>query len=844
MLLRASLRHLLRHPWQAGLAVAGIALGVAVALAVDLASGSARRAFALFTESVAGRATHHVVGGPAGLPEGLYRRLRVELAVREAAPVVERTVAAPDHPGTTLHLMGVDPFAEAPFRALVAAEAAGSLEALGAFLTRPGAALLARDTAGRLGLRPGDGLDLRIGAERRRLVLVGLLEPRDRLSARALAALLVTDLATAQEVLGAPGRLDRIDLIVPAGAAGEALLARVRAALPPEARLVEAGARARAVAQMTRAFHLNLGALSLLALVVGMFLVYNTAAFAVVQRREQLGVLRALGVTRGEVMGLVLGEALATGLAATAVGVPLGIALGQGLVGLVARTINDLYVTLAVGGLALDPAALARAAALGLGGTVLAALAPACEATAAPPGAVLARSVLESRARRGAPRLAAAGAALVLAGGGLLTAGGASLGLAYAGLFAVVVGAALATPAATVVLMRTARPPLGAAFGTLGRLAAGAVVQALSRTGVALAALVVAVATTVGVGVMIGSFRVTVERWLAASLRSDVYVSAPSLLSGRPEATLDPDLRARLAAVPGVARVNALRVTRVEAPGGSLLLLALDADRRGWDGFILKAGGVAAARDGDAVLLSEPFAWRRGLGVGDRLILATGRGERAFPVAGVYHDYGSTEGLVLMARRTYDRWWDDPAVTSLGVHALPGADVDALVEALRGQVGAGQEVLVRSNRALREASLAVFDRTFRITVVLRWLVTLVAFLGVLSALAALVLERSRELGVLRAQGLTPGQVWGLVTAQTGLMGLVAGLLALPLGLALAMVLIFVVNQRSFGWTLQVVVDPWTLAQAVALAVGAALLAGLGPARRLARLALPAALRGE
>jgi putative ABC transport system permease protein len=210
----------------------------------------------------------------------------------------------------------------------------------------------------------------------------------------------------------------------------------------------------------------------------------------------------------------------------------------------------------------------------------------------------------------------------------------------------------------------------------------------------------------------------------------------------------------------------------------------------------------------------------------------------------VYYDYGSTEGVVMMSRRTYERLWDDPGITSLGISAAPGVEPDALVESLRRLVGPDQDVLIRGNRALREASLQIFDRTFAVTVVLRYLAMIVAFIGVLSALTALALERTRELGVLRAQGMTVREVWGLVIAQTGLMGLVAGVLAIPVGVGLALILIFVINARSFGWTLQFTLAPGLLAQALLLTLTTAIVAGLYPARRMTRLSLPAALRGE
>jgi putative ABC transport system permease protein len=848
LLWRASQRHLTRHPGQIGLSILGIALGVAVALSIDLANESARRSFSLFADSIAGRATHQIVGGPSGIPESVYRTLRLDAGLRRSAPVVERHLAAPDFPGTTFHLLGVDPLAESPFRSFLGAGPGALLGDLSALLVRPGAALITRETARRLRLQSGDTLTVRVGGARRRLTLVGELVPADTLSARALESTLVTDIATAQELLDEVGRLSRIDLILSEGARGEAERARIAALLPPGLQIGRAGGRAAAVEHMTRAFAINLTALSLLALVVGMFLIYNTMTFSVVQRRELIGILRALGVTRGEVFGIVLREAVVIGLVATALGLPLGILLAQGMVRFVAQTINDLYVTLAIRELTIPPLSLVRAGILGLGGTLLAAVAPALEATATTPRAVLHRSILEGRSRRAAPRLALIGMGVLATGGLLLLPPRAPVVVAYVALFAVLLGTALLTPWATIVLMNLMRAPMGWLFGLPGRMAAGSVVAALSRTAVALAALMIAVATTVGVGIMIGSFRQTVVRWLDSTLQSDVYVSPPSLVSNRPDATLDPLLIARLTSTPGIVRVNTNRTVRVESARGTVPLVVLDVDARALGGFALVGGEAASIRPlfetGGGVLISEPLAHHRAVGVGALLHLRTDRGERAFKVVGVVRDYGSTEGVLLMSRRTYEQFWDDRAISALGLVASPGHDVEALVAALRRAAPPDQDVLIRSNRALRAASLEVFDRTFAVTIVLRLLVTVVAVVGVLSALMALGFERARELAVLRAQGFTPGQVWGLVTGQSGLMGVAAGILAIPVGIGLSLILVFVINQRSFGWTLHLQLAPGVLLQGLGLAVVAALAASLAPARRIARQALPDALRDE
>lgn len=849
---RSSLRHLLRHPWQFGLSVLGVALGVAVVLSIDLANASATRAFEIATEAVSGRATHQVVGGPRGLPEELYSRLRIGLGLRLTAPVVSGHLVPADAPGRALRLFGVDPFAEAPFRAYFAGSDA-DLE-LGPLLTRPGAFLCTAETARSLGLEPGDTLRALVGARERTLLLVGHVRPGAARAREALRDLLVVDVATAQELLGLEGRLTRIDLVLqetsrrsgaPPSAAPADGVARVRDVLPPGSELITAGSRADSTLQMTRAFRTNLTALSLLALVCGMFLIYNTMTFSVVQRRALIGTLRAVGVTRDAVLRLVLSEALIVGILGTSLGMLGGIGLARGLLGLVTRTINDLYFVLSVSQLATPHVSLAKAALLGVGATLLAAVPPAREATSSPASAVLARSALESGVRRAVPRAAAAGSALLAVGFTLLTASDA-LVPSFAALLVTILGFALLTPVAVVALMRVLEPPLRRLLGTLGRLAAGGVVATLSRTAVAIAALMIAVSVIVGVGVMIDSFRRTVVDWLDTTLRADLYVSPPGRPGTRADLILDDRTLARLRNLPGVDRVDTIRRVTLPSADGGVRLVAYDLadDRPG--GFLWKAGDPRAiwqAFENGGVIVTEPFAYRRELDVGDRLRLPTDRGPHDFPVVAVHYDYSSDRGVVGMADQVYRRWFDDPAISGFSVHLEEGTDPDALERRIRLLLD-DTALTIRSNRALRETSLEIFDRTFLITGVLRALVTLVAFIGVLSALMALQLERARELGVLRAIGMTPGQLWALVTSQSGLMGLASGLLAVPVGLVLAAIMIFVINRRSFGWTLQMELGPWILVQAVLLAVLAALLAAVYPAARLARTPTSEALREE
>lgn len=843
LLRRSSFRYLTRHPWLMGLSVLGVALGVAVVVAIDLANVSAERAFELSAQTVAGKATHQIVGAVGDLEDDVYRRVRIDAGYRLSAPVVAG-YATLERSNRTFQLLGVDPFAEGPFRPYVGGPS--ELD-LGTFVAQPRTALMAVPTAEELGVSVGDTLRVTIEGVEHRLRLVGLMEPDNERSRRAMESLIVVDIATAQKLLDMQGRLSRIDLILPEGERGEQVKQRLEDVLPASARIQRSESRSETVEQMTRAFSLNLAALSLLALVVGAFLIYNTMTFSVVQRRPLIGRLRALGVTRREIFGLVLGEAALIGVAGTVGGVLLGIVLATGLVRLITQAINDLYFVLTVRELTIAPLTLAKGALLGLGTTLLAAMAPAREATQAPVSVVLQRSAEETSTRRLVPRLAFGGVGLAALGAGLLLLPSESIVLSYAGLLALIIAAALLTPAAIVAGARVLRPGMGRLFGVLGRMATRGVVTALSRTSVAIAALMIAIAATVGVGIMVDSFRGTVESWLTYSLQADVYVQPPSLVFRRSTATLEPALVDTLMSTPGVGATYSVRRVDVQAEVGPTELTAINPGPNTPDVYRFKSGDPESIwsrfETDDIVIVSEPYAYRYDVDVGDSLRLQTDRGPQSFPIRGVFYDYASDLGVAVMSRSTYDRYYDDPGVSGVSLDAADGQEVDALIDRLRARTQGMQEVFIRSNVGLREASLRIFDRTFTVTTVLRLLTIAVAFIGVLSALMALQLERAREMAVLRANGMTPGQLGGYVTLQTGVMGFLAGLLAIPLGYALAYVLTFVINKRSFGWTLQLEVAPEILIQAVLIGLVAAVLAGLYPAWRMSQANPAEALQG-
>ena len=849
LLARASLRFLLRHPVSALVPLVGVALGVAVVLGMELGCAGALASMRSASQSVAGSATHRVEGTGRPLAPELLAELRAVVGHDRAAPVIQRDVLVADRPAELLRVLGVDPFSEARFRPYL--EGAESPYDLACFLTEPGAALLGSATARRLDLETGDVLGIRAGGRLAELTVIGLLDPADDLARRWLDGLVVCDLATAGELWGPPWGLDHVDLVLPHDEALRAdLVDRLARILPADARLAPAGAASERLAELTRSFRENLRALSLLSLFVGAFLVYSAVSFWVVQRRETIGSLRCVGTTRGQVLTTVLVEAAAIGVLGSTVGLALGFGLSRGLLDLVTRTINELYVPVAVRDPVVEPRSLATAFALGLGLAVVAALVPALEAVRQPPRRARRRSLAHEGAVRHERLRQAAALGAVAVSVAALSQAARGVAYGYLGLFGLLGAACLVLPTASRVLLRGGVPLARLVGGRTAVLAVRGAVSSLPRTWIATAALMAALAATTAIGIVIATFRGSVETWVANTLVADVYASPPSTVRTRASrAPIDPEVVRRFRDAPGVRdlylyrRIDALasrgplELVSVSPPSGAACpYLFLEGDEtQAWSSFLA----------GEALLVSEPLANRWGLAVGDRIELRTPTGLLDVPIGGVFVDYTSSQGHAVLGREPFVTRYRDGGLSSVALELESDSDPELVIDELRRRLPADASMAFFSNRGLREDTLEVFDRTFEITDVLRLLTLVVAACGTFSALLGLALDRRAELGVLRAIGATPGQVFRLVAAWSAALGAVAGVVALPVGVLMAWVLIHFVNRPSFGWSmLGLEVRAMPLVVTVALATGIALAAALYPAWRASRVSPATALREE
>jgi putative ABC transport system permease protein len=775
---------------------------------VDLANASARKAFLLSMDTITGAATHQVIGGPRGLDENIYTELRVTHGMRTLAPVVEGTVTID---GVSLSLLGIDLFAEREIRSFTGetrsedSDESNSQSLFVGFLVEPGSEQTATD----LELSVGEAFELIADGRARPAELLAVFDDEG-----GLDRLLVTDIATAQEWLDKAGQLTRIDVRVE----DDTALAALRAALPDGTQVLSATGRTRATADMSQAFMTNLTAMSLLALLVGLFLIFNSVNFSVLQRRALIGVLRALGLTRRQLLTMILVEAGLVGLVAAGLGVVFGIVLGEQLIDLVSRTINDLYFRVTVTSISVEPFSIVKGLVAGVGAALVAAVIPAIEATSYTPRLALARSTLERRARHALPALAFTGLAAVLVAAVLVLVSGNNLVAGLTAIFLLILGFALFVPLFVSVAAKLTAPIANTLGGTPARMAVAGIASGLSRTGVAIVALAVAVSATIGVSVMVDSFRGSVGTWLEQTLQADVY-------AGVQRGTLDPTLAEDIRHIDGVEAMSTSRRAWIEDANGRTRLRAIKMAPGSYAGTeILDANpdeAWPAWESSDAVLVSESYAFRSGVGAGDVITLATDNGPRDFTVAATFQSYDVNASAVMISRATYARHFNDDGIDSVGLYLADGVSADSV-----------------------EESLAIFDRTFVITDVLYWLALGVAFIGILSAMLALQLERAREFATLRALGMTPAQVGGMITAQTGVIGLLSGLAAIPLGVVMAWVLIKVINRRAFGWQIDMAIAADILLVSVAFAIGAALLAGLYPAFRAGQCQPAIAMREE
>ena len=842
------------HPWRTLLTVVAVALGVAVAVAVQLANATAVRSFQSSVNVVSSRVNLQIVADGAPFDERALVAVERVPSISYAQPTVTGTILAGSHPadprsGEMLPVIGVDVLR--PYPGAQTQEAASGEDAqgqhqpsLGSLIEQNGV-LISQRVATRYHLRQGSRWAVIVGVRHYRLRVAAVLPPIVGVDSSVVFA----DISTAQELFGEVRQLDRIDCVVEPASDVPSVAAALRRILPPNARVTTPQRRTGEIASLLRSFQLNLAALAYVALLVGTYLIYNAVAIAVVQRRGEIGVLRALGVSRRAIFGAFVCEGMFVGALGSALGAVLGALLARSAVAAVTQTVSSLYVFEHADGVVYDWRVFAFVFAAGIVASTLSTLPPALEAAQTEPATTMRAGAFERRSPRWLRLYAGLGCALLVVGW-LLTLVPAVDGVPVAGFaagLAFVFGISLAAPLGLGILARFAAWAL-ARFpsAALGARNLGA---SLRRNGVALAALAVAVGMSVAIGTLVSSFRGTVAAWTGQTLKADLFITPPGPQNTGFDVATGISLPARIAQLPGVAAVDIFRGTEIHVRGRLTNLGATNfssLERRTKMEFIGRVDRLRLQRElvgRDAVVVSRPFTVRFGVRPGETITLTTPSGPRAFSIEAIYNDYSSDAGFVVMDIATYRRWWHDRTINSIAVYARSGMELSTLRTSIE-RAAAPARLTVQTTRELRAQVLRIFDRTFAITSALYAISIAIAMLGVTTALAALVLERRREIGLLRYLGLRRSEVRAMVLVEAGLLGAGAAVAGIVLGMALGLLLIYVINAQTFGWLIELGV-PWRSFLGLSAAViAAALAAAVLPANVAARMATAEAVREE
>ncbi len=845
-----SLPDLSQHRLRALFPLLGIALGVAVFIAVRVTNSSTLGAFERTVDAIAGRAGLEITGRGAPFDEAMLPLARRVPGVKAVVPLILADVVVPEAGGAALLVAGIDVVADRAVRDYVFRWTAGDQQDPFAILTQPQAIVLNERFAQRYGLQVGSPLDIYTSQGTQRLTVRGLLRPEG--VAEALGGhFAIMDIAAAQGLFNRLGQLDRMDVVPRPDFPLETLQAALQQRLGAGVQVRRPQARNQAVEKMLRSFHVNLTALSLIALIVGMFLIYNSTTIAVVQRRRELGILRALGVSRRRLLGLMLSEALLTALVGTLSGVGLGLLLARLALRLVSPAVSALYLLEHVTHLKLTWETVALGMALGLGTALLSAAWPTLAALRISPLAAMQQHGVYSL--RQAPlwpfTLTGIGLLGLACGLSLLPAVAGVSVFGYLACLALVLGMSCLLPLVWRLLARYGRQALTRWLGVAGLLALDNLVYAMRRCSVATAALLTSFAMMISVSVMIASFKRTVYTWIEQTISAHLLVHQASPGGERGVLTMPHRLREELLRLEGVRDVDSARGIDLEYQGALVVLVAVDfAVYAQYGSFPFVAGNRQEAMPRvltqQGLLVSENFSRRYGINLGDQVVLDTPKGPHAFAVVGVVIDYASDRGTITMDRTTYAAYWADEQVDAFGVFVHPGVELEQVAQRIQQHFQGRYPLYILTRSKFKERVLALVEQPFAVTYALEIIAILVALLGVTNALYASILERTRELGVLRAVGATRRQIQRIVLIEGGLMGIMGGVGGLLTGVLLSLILIFVINRQVFGWTLQLTLPLSFAGLAFVLLVVATLLASVQPARRAARVHITEAVQYE
>ena len=853
LLQTVSLPRFREHRLRTALTVLGISLGVAMLIAVVLVNRSILRSFADTLDDISGKADLEVTAA-ASFEEDKLDQIRGVPGVARATPVLQETalLRLPEAKGERLLIVGVDFLGEDDehFRRYDSTELEAIKDDPIAFLNASTHLIISRKLATRFGLKLKDSVPLQTPTGVQQFEIWGFIEEEG--VGRAFGGNVAVMYHQAMQVAFERGtRVDRVDVAVAPGQDPVAVAAALALALGPGFEASRPERRNAQVAQMLGGLSLALTMGSLVAILVGMFLIYNTMSISVVQRKRELGILRALGTTKRQLLALFTLEGFLLGCVGSLLGVVLGLFLARAMLRVLTDSVNELYVQVAATEVHVDPWLVVAGFLLGVLGSVISAWIPAREATRVSAVETLRTGQFTpGKPRHGLTLADAGGIALALAAlaaRALPPIAGQPYG-PFCATTLILLSVALFVPRVIGGVHRVLRRPLEAFFGVEARMANDNVPRDLRRASITAGALMVGVSLTVAFAVFLGSFKVSTLKWVRQTVPADIFVTSGARFGGVKNTPMSDTIRGDLQALEGVREVDRIRILNIVYRDLPIKLLSanLEIFARHSDITFLQGSAATTVPEvlAGGVMVSENLARRFDLKLGDALPLAAPTGERNYRVAGVIVDYTSDQGTIFMDRATMIRDWNDARVDTYELYLDPGFAPETVKHQVEAKFGEALNLFVLTNVEFRAELERLLDETFAVMNALELVALIIAVLGVVNALLATVLDRIRELGVLRAIGMLRRQVRRMVMLEAGILGITAVLTGLGAGLLLGLVLINDIFVVQSGWYIELTLPLGLLGQVAVLVVIVSTLAGWYPAREAARLNVSDALEYE
>jgi putative ABC transport system permease protein len=844
------LRPVLRDPFRMIITILGVAIGVAVFLSIQLANRQTLRSFEESVDLVLGRADAIVHAEGMAFDEKYFQELSHVRKLVKFYPVIEG-YGVELKTGQVVEILGTDLLQDSGIRDFSIKTLEKDLKGLLPLIMDPKGIVLPEKFIPGTNFKPGDKINFLINGIEKTFNVNAILENKGL--ARALNGnFALMDIAAAQWAFGRIGKLDRIDIEFKRKENFASMREKLSEVLPDFLRVDRPERKNRQVEKMLRAFQYNLTALSFVALIVALYLIYNMVALSVVRRRAEIGTLRAIGATPLLVASIFFVEAGIIGAAGSVIGIWLGKYLAQFSLDAVSVTVNNLYTPSYVTEVDFNWLQSWPYLLLGVGLSLVSALIPAIDASRTSPTTVMRRGSYDLKIFRGDRRLT------LLAITSFAMAGIFSLlppigGFPYFGflaVFFVIMGVSFLSPSALLAGRDLLRGICKKYFGGEGFLACMNLSQNIGRNSLAISSLAIAFMMIISMSIMVHSFRQTVIVWIGQTLKADLFVRVAGGRDIDYQYTLPGDRVEDIRKISGVAAVDLFRAQDISYNDKPAVLGSGDFEALSrYGNLVIKSGPTAqelfAQMVGqDRAIISESFALKHEVGVGDSLFMETPNGSAKLQVVAVYYDYSRERGYIIIDRSIFIKYYGDTDVNSFVIYLSNKNEIENVRQELLKTLGADYNLVIRSNPELKKNVLEIFDKTFAITYSLEIIAGGVALLGLFNTLIALILERKREIGIIRFIGGFQGQVKRMVLIESGILGLIGSIMGVAAGGIVSYILIFVINKQSFGWTIQIHFPYIFVLFSLILFWVVSLIAGLYPARLAVRLNPKEAVRVE